>query len=82
MAALLYKNHFIIATGYFDTNQELWIPSADVSWQSATGRDFYSMKFSVDCFRTKDRAEMFAVKAAEAWVDKRCKTISPLTKSH
>jgi len=75
MAALLYKNHFIITTGYFNRNLELWIPSADVSWKSATGRDFHSIKFLVDCFRTKDQAEIFAVETAEAWVDKRCKAL-------
>jgi hypothetical protein len=75
MAALLYKNHFIVTTGYFNRNLELWIPSADVSWQSATGRDFHTIEFSVDRFRTKERAEIFAVEAAEAWVDRRCKAL-------
>jgi hypothetical protein len=32
MAALRYKNHFIIATGYFDKDLDRWIPIADVSW--------------------------------------------------
>jgi hypothetical protein len=76
MAALLYKNHFIIATGYFNRNLELWIPSADVSWQSASGRDFHTMKFSLDSFRTKEQAEIFAVKAAQAWVNERYKAIT------
>jgi hypothetical protein len=75
MAALFYKKHFIIATGHFDKKRELWIPIADVSWQSATGRDFHTIKFSFDSFRTKDQAEIVAVEAAEAWVDERCKAL-------
>ena len=79
MAALLYKNHFIITTGYFNRKLELWIPSADVSWQSATGRDFHTIKFSGDCFHTRERAEIFAVEAAEAWVDARVRAALGLT---
>jgi hypothetical protein len=72
MAALLYKNHFIIATGQFDTSRELWIPIIDVSWPSESGRQFHTMKLSVDCFGSKQQAEIFAVEAAETWVDDRC----------
>ena len=32
MAALLYKDFFIIATGQFDKQKELRIPIADISW--------------------------------------------------
>jgi hypothetical protein len=41
MAALRYKNHFIIATGYFDKDLDRWIPIADVSWHlgSSSGRN-------------------------------------------
>ena len=42
MAALLYKDCLIIATGQFDQNRELWIPIADMSWHSATGRESQS----------------------------------------
>jgi hypothetical protein len=70
MAALLYKNHFIIATGQFDQTRELWIPLADVSWHSTTGREFHSMKLSAS-FGSKQQAEIFAVEAAETWVDER-----------
>jgi hypothetical protein len=72
MAALLYKNHFIIATGQFDENKHLWIPTVDVSWPSESGRQFHTMKLSVDCFGSKQQAEIVAVEAAETWVDKRC----------
>jgi hypothetical protein len=73
---LLYKNHFIVATGQFDKDLARWMPIADVSWQSATGRDFHTIRFSLDRFRTKEQAEIFAVEAAEAWVDKRYKAIT------
>jgi len=79
MAALLYKKHFIIATGYFDQSRELWIPMVDVTWHSATGREFHTMKLSVGCFRTKEQAEMFAVEAAEAWIDARVRAALGLT---
>lgn len=75
MAALLYKNHFIIATSQFDQTRELWIPMIDVSWHSATGREFHTMKLSID-FRSKTQAEIFAVEAAETWVDERCKALT------
>ena len=39
MAALLYKDFLIIATGQFDKDKELWMPIADMSWHSATGRE-------------------------------------------
>jgi hypothetical protein len=41
MAALRYKNHFIIATGHFDKDLDRWIPIADVSWHlgSSSGRN-------------------------------------------
>jgi hypothetical protein len=32
MAALLYKDVFIVATGQFDKDLDRWIPIADVSW--------------------------------------------------
>jgi hypothetical protein len=76
MAALFYKNHFIIATGFFDKDLDRWIPIADVSWHSAAGRDFHTINFSADEFRTKEQAEIFAVEAAEAWVDERYKAIT------
>src|SRR5712691_6140420 len=42
MAALLYKDFLIIATGQFDKDKELWMPIADMSWHSATGRESQS----------------------------------------
>ena len=35
MAALVYKDFRIIATGQFDKERELWMPVADISWHSA-----------------------------------------------
>jgi hypothetical protein len=75
MAACLYKNVFIIATGRFDKDLDLWIPSADVSWQSPNGRAFHTIKFSLESFQTKEQAERFALVAAEAWVDEQHKSI-------
>jgi hypothetical protein len=73
MAALLYKDCFIIATGQFDKQKELRIPIADVSWHSASGYEFHTIQDSVHCFRTKKQAEAFAIEAAKAWVDARVK---------
>jgi hypothetical protein len=73
MATLLYKDVFIIATGRYDKELGLWIPMADLSWQSAAGRDFHTIEFSLESFRTKEQAERFALVAAEAWVDERYK---------
>ena len=43
MAALLYKNSLIIATGQFDKDKELRIPIADVSWHSASGYESHTV---------------------------------------
>ncbi len=49
MAALLYKDFLIIATGQFDKDKELWMPIADMSWHSATGRKSHTIQDSVHC---------------------------------
>ena len=41
--------------------------------------NIYRNKFSVDGFRTRERAEIFAVEAAEAWVDARVMAALGLT---
>jgi hypothetical protein len=66
MAALLYKNFFIIATGQFDKGKELRIPIADVSWHSASGYESHIIQDSVHCFGTKQEAESLAIEAAKA----------------
>jgi hypothetical protein len=73
LAALLYKDFLIIATGHFDKDNELWMPIADMSWHSATGRESHTIQDSVHYFGTKKEAEAFAVEAAKAWVDTRIK---------
>jgi hypothetical protein len=73
MAALLYKDFLIIATGQFDKDKELWTPIADMSWHSATGRESHTIQDSVHCFCTKQEAESFAIEAAKTWVDARMK---------
>jgi hypothetical protein len=72
MAALLYKDFFIIATGQFDKDKELWMPIADPSWHSATGHESHTIQDSVHYFGTKQEAA-FAIEAAKAWVDARVK---------
>jgi len=69
MAALLYKNFLIIATGQFDKRKELRMPIADVSWHSASGYESHTIQDSVYCFGTKKQAEAFAIEAAKAWID-------------
>ncbi len=69
MAALLYKDFLIIATGQFDKDKELWMPIADMSWHSATGRESHTIQDSVHCFGTKKEAETFTIEAAKTWVD-------------
>ena len=73
MAALLYKDFFIIATGQFDKQKELRMPIADISWHSASGYESHTIQDSVHCFGTKKEAEAFAMEAAKAWVDARVK---------
>ena len=50
MAALLYKDFLIIATGQFDKDKERWMPITDMSWHSATGRESHTIQDSVHCF--------------------------------
>ena len=50
MAALLYKDFLIIATGQFDKDKERWMLIADMSWHSVTGRESYTIQDSVHCF--------------------------------
>jgi len=71
MAALLYKDFFIIATGQFDKQKELRMPIADISWHSASGYESHTIQDSVHCFGTKQEAEAFAIEAAKTWVDAR-----------
>jgi len=71
MAALLYKDCLITASGQFDKQKELRMPIADISWHSATGRESHTIQDSVHCFGTKQEAKAFAVEAAKAWVDAR-----------
>ena len=71
MAALLYKDCLIIATGRFDKDKELRMPIADISWHSATGRESHTIQDSVHCFGTKQEVKAFAVEAAKAWVHAR-----------
>ena len=73
MAALLYKDFFIIGIGQFDKDKELRVPIADISWHSATGRESHTIQDLVHCFGTKKEAEAFAIEAAKAWVDARVK---------
>jgi hypothetical protein len=73
MAAMLYKDFLIIAIGQFDKDRELWMPIADISRGSATGRECHAIKDSIDCFGTKLEAETFAIEIAKAWVDARFK---------
>jgi hypothetical protein len=73
MAALLYKDCLIVATGQFDKNRDLWMPIGDIGWHSATRRESHTIEDSVHCFGTKQEAEAFAVEAAKAWVDARVK---------
>ena len=79
MAALLYKDYLIIATGRFDKDKELRMPIADISWHSATGRESHTIQDSVHCFGTKQQAEAFAVEIAKTWVDARVKAPLGLT---
>ena len=79
MAALLYKDFLIIATGRFDKDKELRMPIADISWHSATGREAHTIQDSVHCFETKHEAEAFAIEAAKTWVDARVKAALGLT---
>ena len=79
MAALLYKDCLIIATGRFDKDKELRMPIADISWHSATGRESHTIQDSVHCFGTKQEAEAFAIEAAKAWVDARVRAALGLT---
>ena len=69
MAALLYKDFFIIAIGQFDKDKELRMPIADISWHSASGYESHTIQDSVHCFGTKQDAESFALEAAKARVD-------------
>ena len=71
MAALLYKDFLIISIGQFDKQKEVWMPIADISWHSATGRESHTIQDSVHCFGTKQEAKAFAVEAAKAWVHAR-----------
>jgi hypothetical protein len=73
MAALLYKDFLIIATGRFDKERELWMPMVDVSRHSASGRESHTIQDSVHYFRTEQEAEAFAIEAAKAWIDARVK---------
>jgi hypothetical protein len=79
MAALLYKDFFIIATGQFDKQKELRMPIADISWYSATGRESHAIQDSVHYFGTKQEAETFAIEAAKAWVDAHVRAALGLT---
>ena len=69
MAALLYKDFFITASGQFDKQKELRMPIADISWHSASGYESHTIQDSVHCFGTKKEAETFAIEAAKIWVD-------------
>ena len=73
MAALLYKDFFITASGQFDKQKELRMPIADISWHSASGYESHAIQDSVHCFRAQQEAEAFAIEAAKAWVDARVK---------
>ena len=79
MAALLYKDCLIIATGRFDKDKELRMPIADISWHSATGRESHTIQDSVHCFGIKQEAEAFAIEAAKTWVDARVRAALGLT---
>jgi len=79
MAALVYKDCLIIATGRFDKDKELRMPIADISWHSATGRESHTIQDSVHCFGTKQEAEAFAIEAAKTWVDARVRAALGLT---
>jgi len=79
MAALLYKDCLIIATGRFDKDKELRMPIADISWHSATGRESHTIQDSVHCFGSKQEAEAFAIEAAKTWVDARVRAALGLT---
>jgi len=46
---------------------------ADISWDSAIGRESHIIRDSVHCFRTKQEAEAFALEMTKAWVDARVK---------
>ena len=79
MAALLYKDCLIIATGRFDKDKELRMPIADISWHSASGYESHTIQDSVHCFGTKQEAEAFAIEAAKTWVDARVRAALGLT---
>jgi len=79
MAALLYKDFFIIATGQFDKQKELRIPIADISWHSASGYESHTIQDSVHYFGTKKEVETFAIEVAKAWVDARVRAALGLT---
>ena len=73
MAALLYKDFFIIAMGRFNKQKERCVPVADISWHSASGYESHTIHNSVRYCGTKQKAEAFALEAAKSWIDARVK---------
>jgi hypothetical protein len=69
MAALLYRQYLIIATGQYDNVKDIWLSIIDLSWGSGPYRGSHVINDSSRSFQTKEEAETFGVEIGKAWID-------------
>jgi hypothetical protein len=72
MAITLYKEHLVVSTANFHSNEHRWIPSVIISWKVGRQHHFHDIKNFPNLFGDEQQeAENFGMEAAKAWIDKR-----------
>jgi hypothetical protein len=72
MAITLYKEHLVVSTATFHSNEQRWIPSVIISWKVGGQHHFHDIKNFPNLFADEQQAaENFGMEAAKAWIDQR-----------
>jgi len=71
MVELLYKDHLIVACAHFDQPRKSWVPVADISWWSQTGRGGHTLHHRSAARDSYRDAETLGLQLGKAWVDQR-----------
>jgi hypothetical protein len=69
MTNLLYKDHLINVVARTDEISTLWIPMADISWETDGQRKSHTTTGGIDWFNNWQDAEKHTIELAKAWID-------------
>jgi hypothetical protein len=72
MAITLYKEHLVVSTATFHSDEHRWIPAVIISWKSGKQHQFHDIKDFPQLFAgEQQQAEYFGMEVAKAWIDER-----------